>query len=38
MYSSGFEAAQVEYSRLLRKNRAFKELVQIIEVGEYRYI
>ena len=32
MYSSNFEAAQMEYSRLLRKYKAFKELVQIIEV------
>lgn len=33
MYSSSFETAQVEYSRLLRKNRAFKELVQLIETS-----
>lgn len=32
MYSSNFETAQMEYSKLLRKNKAFKELVQIIEV------
>ena len=38
MYSSNFELAQVEYSRLLRKNKAFRELVQLIEVCKLCYM
>ncbi|XP_065882412.1 FYVE, RhoGEF and PH domain-containing protein 6-like [Dysidea avara] len=33
MYSSNFELAQMEYSKLLRKNKAFRELVQLIETS-----